>query len=390
MATHPLIYKYSLDLTGESPVNFVRREKQDLPSGTIRAVVPNYGAFYLDDLEVRDANSGAVLEPEVQYYAVQRSDYASDVTGKEVCTIIVVTDPDVFGRIEYDYRVIGGEFTSSVFGYREMLSKVDWGTVTLLTGAHLGEPPPFPPAPHLHDAGDLFGFTYVVMALENLKFAILIGHEVDHEELKNRITAIDEAIDQAVLDHVNDTSNSHQVTKMQVGLGKVQNYPMATRSQAEGGSHHSSYMSPLRTEEAIDHQFGTRLRQHRSDKGDPHRVTKSQVGLSRADNTSDVNKPVHYAFASYLGSHTGSRRNPHNVTAEQLNAYDKQGINTLLNSRLPVNGTAVDANRLQGRTAYSIERQIHDDMISRANGLFAYKNHSHSQYSLKGHSLKRR
>lgn len=45
----------------------------------------------------------------------------------------------------------------------------------------------------------------------------------------------------------------------------------------------------------IDSKFvneGTRLTSHISDIANPHSVTKSQVGLGNADNTSDINKPV--------------------------------------------------------------------------------------------------
>ena len=42
------------------------------------------------------------------------------------------------------------------------------------------------------------------------------------------------------------------------------------------------------------------LQAHKDDKADPHDVTKTQVGLSNADNTSDVNKPVSAAAQTAL------------------------------------------------------------------------------------------
>ncbi|WP_259406014.1 pyocin knob domain-containing protein [Shouchella clausii] len=52
--------------------------------------------------------------------------------------------------------------------------------------------------------------------------------------------------------HTNDKGNPHSVTKAQVGLGNVQNYPIASQAQAEAGNHTASFMTPQRTKQAID------------------------------------------------------------------------------------------------------------------------------------------
>lgn len=51
--------------------------------------------------------------------------------------------------------------------------------------------------------------------------------------------------------HADQKTNPHGVTKAQVGLGSVLNYPIATQAQAEAGNHTTSYMTPQRTKEAI-------------------------------------------------------------------------------------------------------------------------------------------
>ena len=64
---------------------------------------------------------------------------------------------------------------------------------------------------------------------------------------------------------------------------------------------------------------------HAADQTNPHAVTKSQVGLGNADNTSDANKPVSTAQAAAikavqddLTSHKGNISNPHAVTKSQV------------------------------------------------------------------------
>jgi hypothetical protein len=45
--------------------------------------------------------------------------------------------------------------------------------------------------------------------------------------------------------HINNTSNPHGTTAAQVGLGNVQNFPVASQVDAETGSSNGLYMTPL-------------------------------------------------------------------------------------------------------------------------------------------------
>ena len=76
----------------------------------------------------------------------------------------------------------------------------------------------------------------------------------------------------------------------------------------------------------------TKVNQHIANKRNPHGVTKAQVGLGNANNTSDANKPVSTAQASAIADakaagtaaqtsiskHAGRKDNPHLVTRTQL------------------------------------------------------------------------
>lgn len=76
----------------------------------------------------------------------------------------------------------------------------------------------------------------------------------------------------------------------------------------------------------------TKVNQHIANKSNPHAVTKTQVGLGNADNTSDANKPVSTVQASAIAdakaagtaaqtsinNHAGRKDNPHAVTRTQL------------------------------------------------------------------------
>ena len=88
---------------------------------------------------------------------------------------------------------------------------------------------------------------------------------------------------------------------------------------------------------------------HASDTSNPHEVTKAQVGLGNVDNTSDMNKPVSTAQAtaiadakkagtdaqSNLTTHINNTSNPHGVTASQVGAVPTSRT---------VNGKALSSN----------------------------------------------
>lgn len=114
-------------------------------------------------------------------------------------------------------------------------------------------------------------------------------------------------------DHSQLTSgNPHNVTKAEVGLGNVDNTSDANK--------------PVSTAQAS--AIGvvqTNLDNHEDDTSNPHGVTKAQVGLANVDNTSDLNKPVSTAqqtaidaVQDNLDSHETDTSNPHNVTKTQV------------------------------------------------------------------------
>lgn len=67
------------------------------------------------------------------------------------------------------------------------------------------------------------------------------------------------------------------------------------------------------------------ITQHKNDYNNPHKVTKAQVGLDKADNTADIDKPISTAtktaldtLQSGIEAHIEDGNNPHQVTAEQI------------------------------------------------------------------------
>ena len=60
------------------------------------------------------------------------------------------------------------------------------------------------------------------------------------------------AVNTALINHINNKSNPHNVTKEQIGLGSVSNYGVASQQEAQNGSVDNKYMTPLKTKQAVE------------------------------------------------------------------------------------------------------------------------------------------
>lgn len=164
------------------------------------------------------------------------------------------------------------------------------------------------------------------------------------------------------------TDNPHQVNKGQVGLGNVENLPVATKVEAETGQSASVYMTAQRTREAILYQAGIVLDEHMLNYGNPHQVTKAQVGLGSVRDLPTADQEIaqaglsndHYMTPlmtryaiqimadSSVGTHAGLVNNPHQVTAAQVGAYTIAQSNDLLAEKLNIDEAAYDTVRAFG------------------------------------------
>lgn len=284
MPSSPIVIKYPYDATGTSPNNLVMRETHTLSDGDQRAIVPFHGPFFAESVTIMDTVTGRNLSPDTQFNVIELYQAATQATGKEVCAAIVITDYSVSQVVEVQYQVVGGEYSFSSDGLQQVINgldidsrPVDWSNIQF-------RPAEYPAAPHLHDVGDIYGFEYLVMAMERLREAIVVGDEASHEEIRTYIRNIEGVISDNLGAHISDHTNPHNVTKAQVGLGSVLNYGVASEALAKEGRVNNLYMTPLRVAQAIDELVTKDLNEHIADRVNPHRVTKTQIGLSNVPN----------------------------------------------------------------------------------------------------------
>lgn len=350
--TRGLILKYPLDPTGINPNNKIVGEEHDLGAGINRAIVPNYSAFYSESMVVYVEDRVEPLIPNQHFIAAQLHADATAALDREVCMAVVIIDQSIMGKVRLEYQTVGGDFSVSVDALRQAIEDEDLDDRTVSWGDLIARPSAFPPAPHLHDIGDLYGFEYVVEALEALRTAILIGDEATHEEIRQWVRYEDSLLRDRIAEtnvnlntHIQDQTNPHAVTKAQVGLGNVLNYGVATTDDMVAATSNTLYTTPIRVRDAINEHAIKPLNAHIARTDNPHAVTKAQVGLglvanynvaSQADmiaGTSPslyttpilVKQAIDEHAIKPLNAHTSRTDNPHSVTKAQV------GLGNVLN-----------------------------------------------------------
>lgn len=167
---------------------------------------------------------------------------------------------------------------------------------------------------------------YKVIARTDSKH-IIIFVDVSMQTIDGLQTSINN-LNTNLSSHKNDKSNPHETTKAQVGLSEVPN--VATNDQTPTYTE-ATGLAQLSSGEKLSIAFGklskavTDFIAHLANKGNPHSVTKAQVGLGNCDNTSDIDKPVSTAqkksidtVQNNLDTHKNDKKNPHAVTKAQV------------------------------------------------------------------------
>lgn len=283
MATLPLI-RYPLDPTGVNPDNLVQGELHTLLARQTRVVAPTYGAFYSGSLVVRDTSNNQVLVKNVQYYAAELYEVPSAKFGKEVCAIVVITDASVSNNISLEYQAVGGEFSAAATAIVQQIEALNLDARPVQWGSIIEKPSEYPPSHHLHDIGDIYGFEYVVHALDRIRAAILMGDDLSHDTIYQYVDSVKAELEQGAQTvqnnlqaHLSDTNNPHQVTAAQLN---VYTKPETNAQIAASGA-------------ALDN--------HKSDFGNPHQVTAAQVGAPTL--------AVHDAAVSNLQTQINGKQN---------------------------------------------------------------------------------
>jgi hypothetical protein len=259
---------YPFDPDGDAVTNLVH-EQQPLESNGVFDyfyVMPRSGPFYAGSVKLKLFPGGIDLIEGKDYNFGHHFMDASHTIGQAIYGSITFYDHTLKGILDMEYQTLGGVWMLDEATILEILANeirnpriTSWETIVEL-------PERFPVVNHKFDIEDFVGMSDVTEKLEGIEEAI--------KAMGNG--AIDE--------HVNNKANPHEVTKTQVGLGLVDNYPTASIVEAQAGTANNRFMTALRVRQAIEAIATTALNTHLADLNNPHQVTKAQVGLGLVQN----------------------------------------------------------------------------------------------------------
>lgn len=168
----PLVIKYKLDPTGVSPNNLVQGEVHQMVRRKVRSIAPAQGAFFSASLRLIDTATNKTLVKGTQYIATEMIEEVTARFGKEVCSIILITDPAVSDEVSIQYQCVGDKWVNYAQTIQQLITALNLDDRPVSKDAIIDWPSEFPPAHHLHDVGDTYGWEFVVNALNRVLSSI--------------------------------------------------------------------------------------------------------------------------------------------------------------------------------------------------------------------------
>lgn len=432
---------YPLDTTGVASSNRISDEVHVITQQNHKDfyfIVPKFAPFFADNIQIFFTNISGQTVPLVQgqdYYFGHHFLAASRAIGKQIYGSISFLNKSFHGVMKINYNTIGGNWTYTTDYLNEVITNsvanpriASWDSVVSLPGL-------FPVVDHEWNLNDMVGMSEVVAGIFGIEEAIrnpnaesgsqTLGHILNKEnphavtKLQVGLGSVDNfttasqaeaeagnasdrfmtplRVKQAISalfgnttnQHIQNTENPHNTTKTQVGLGNVENYSIATQEEAVAGTANDKYVTPLRVKQYVDTKVNSDVGSHTGNTDNPHSVTKAQIGLGSVDNfptatqaemlAGTQNKFVTPALVKAyfdnqtdpnISNHLADTANPHNTTAEQLNVYTKPEVNQSLSEKLDKTGTAENTNKFDGKTYLEAVTDILSGTVANADKVY--------------------
>lgn len=167
------IPRYELDPTGLNPSNRIIDEPYTLGNRDIRAISVNYGPFFKESLILKDG--ATTLTYGTDYVAAELHQEASLKYGKEICSVILILNPNVSSTGTVTYQTLGGSYLNDSYAIANLYESVINDSRPVPWDHVYNKPATYPPTLHRHLLEDVYGFESVVDALERIKQAITLG-----------------------------------------------------------------------------------------------------------------------------------------------------------------------------------------------------------------------
>lgn len=221
-----LVSLYDFDPNGILGTNKVVNESVTIvPPGNIKDVsffCPRAAPFFANSMVIKTGTGiGArTLIEDVDYRIVFDFVSASIHLKRRINVGIALLNPEYAGTLYLTYQALGGEYSLADFSVFEEILKERYSTVHVAYEQIVNLPPAFATKWHEHVVHDMVGMREVVQELVGIKDAI--------KQIPGRWGQLNQMLE----DHLSSKSGH---TPVQVGLGNVKNYGVATTADVDAG-----------------------------------------------------------------------------------------------------------------------------------------------------------
>lgn len=205
MSLSQTLLKYPEDLSGLSPFNLVQDERVIIPRTRSRHFAPQYGPFFTNSVSIRTIPGNVPLVLNQDYRVLLPQQDAAHDSGQSVCWIIALINPEIYGELAFDYQTIGGNYSVSTAAITALIANLEIDSRSVQYDDLIDKPITFPPSPHMHVVGDLYGWEDMVEIGQEIATVIATGQDDKFDAVNARINSI---LDQLTV--INQTADALQ------------------------------------------------------------------------------------------------------------------------------------------------------------------------------------
>lgn len=341
-----------LDPTGSASSNLIQNEPHTIGTVGTRAFPLNYGLFFRDSVVIKDVATGQTLTPGVQYYPAEMDLDSSVAYGQQVDAVILIVDTTVSTNVTVTYQAVGGVNSLNSVAAQAALNSLDLNDGDVTWDEVQAKQSIYPPAPHQHQSGDVFGTEYIVNGISTLGTAITQGQGAAQAALLAyaqgvvaELVGYVNTANAALQSHVTNFGNPHNTTAHQIGSFTTEETT-------------ANIAAETTARQAGDAAVETALTAHINNANNPHELTPAQVGgMTRAQSDSAMQAMKTQLEATITAneatqtSHITNYENPHQVTAAQIGTWTTPQIAAAV--------TAAQNTLQQQVTAFQTALQAH-------------------------------
>lgn len=261
--------EYDLDPTGTLEANYIENETHVLTpdNGADRQfIVPIYNPFYATNFKLVYLAGGYVPQEAIagkDFEFVYCFNDLSTCLDSPVYGAIAILNQALQGVVKLSYQQLGGGFVydrNKLYAYLANLTanprQTAWDLVT-------NKPNYMRASEHFHDLdGDFVGLGGSVLVNKNTATTAatwggqLVSPAASDTQTVSSLMSMVASLSTSynnlsyssdlasMVTHLARTNNPHNLTKSQIGLDRVQNYPLATAAQAIDPTNNSTYLTP--------------------------------------------------------------------------------------------------------------------------------------------------